>query len=104
MPREDYFLSFRPYYDGEYAVAARAFRSAAKSGVRSSVGRWVDSICYHTMLGECYYHMGQLTLALEQYDAALKLYLANQDWMLRIKFPPDIRPSSGSRTVQSTIS
>lgn len=101
VPRETYFLGFDSYNDGDFADAGRIFREAAKSGVRSTEGRWIDSICYHTMIGECYYHMGDLALALDQYDAALQLFVAHRNWMLRIDFPSAIEPSSS--TVASTI-
>ena len=52
VPRADYFLSFGAFHEGNYGTAIRRFKSAAGSGIRSSEGRWVDSICYHTMIGE----------------------------------------------------
>ncbi len=94
VPREDYVASFRPYYEGEFQLALRAFQSSAKSGVRSTEGRWVDSICYHAMIGECYYQMGDLKQSLEQHTSALRLFLAHRDWMLRVEFPPAIDPSA----------
>ncbi|MCA9271122.1 MAG: hypothetical protein KDA41_21720, partial [Planctomycetales bacterium] len=94
VPRDDYFLAQRGYYGGDYATALRAFRSVANGGISSTEGRWVDSICYHTMLGESYYHLGQSTLALEQYEAALKLAVAHGDWLLRVQFPDAIAPAS----------
>jgi tetratricopeptide (TPR) repeat protein len=97
VPREDYYRSFQAYHDGEYEDALKMYRSAARGGIRSTLGRWVDSICYATMMGECYYQMGEHGLALEQYDAALKLYLAHQNWMLRIDFPPTLQASASTR-------
>ena len=58
VPPAEYFMAFGPYYEGEYRTALDAFRSAVRGGVRSTEGSWVDSICYHTMLGECLYQMG----------------------------------------------
>lgn len=101
VPRDTYFLAFAPFYEGDYADAGKIFRDAARSGVRSTEGRWIDSICYHTMLGECFYHMGDLTQALDQYDAALQLFMVHRDWMLRIEFPPAIESSAS--TAVSTI-
>lgn len=99
VPAEDYFLAFTPYYAGDYVTAARAFQSAAKGGVRSIDGQWIDSICYHSMLGECYYHMGNLPQALDQHTSALKLYLAYAGWMLKVEFPPLIEPAAGGSRV-----
>ena len=52
----------------------------------------MDSICYSTMMGECYYQLGDLGRALEQYTAALNLFLAYPNWTLRIDFPPVVEP------------
>lgn len=101
VPRETYFLAFDSYNAGDFGDAGRIFREAAKTGVRSTEGRWIDSICYHTMIGECFYHMGDLAQALDQYDAALQLFVAHRTWMLRIDFPAAIEPSAS--TVTSTI-
>ena len=61
--------------------------------MKSPQSRWLDSICYCTMMGECYYQMGELEQALEQYNAAVRLYLKFDKWMLSVAF----RPPSGRR-------
>ena len=89
-PPRTYDFSFVPFHDGEFGDALRAFNSAARDGIRTPQGRWVDSICYFAMTGECYYHMGRLDEALERYTSALNLFLDQQHWMLRVEFPPMI--------------
>ena len=101
VPRDEYLFALRGYYTGEYKSAARTMRRVASGGIRSTEGRWVDSICYHTMMGECFYHTGQLDLALEQYESALALAIQHRDWMLRVQFPPAITPSASQ--VQNRI-
>ncbi|MEX0820320.1 MAG: tetratricopeptide repeat protein, partial [Pirellulaceae bacterium] len=97
-PTNEYYLALNIYQAGEFSEAGRAFRSAARSGMRSSEGRWVDSICYHTMLGECMFQMGELGQAADEYTAALSLFLAHRNWMLRVDFPPGLEPDqAGSR-------
>jgi hypothetical protein len=91
-PPREYYLSFEYYKDGEFADAYRAFSTSSRSGIRSTEGRWVDSICYHTMMGECLYQMGELDKAVDQYTAALRLLMAHQSWMLRVDFPPAVDP------------
>ena len=98
IPGPRYYAAFRDYYRGDYTDALREFRGAARGGVFSSLGRWVDAICYHTMAGECYYHMGDLTQALEQYDSSVRIYLAQKDWMHRVQFPAWIEPAQVRRT------
>ncbi len=96
MPRDEYFIALQLFYTGEYRTAARNFKSVSNGGIRSTEGRWVDSICYHTMLGECYYQMGDPGLAMEQYEAALALLVKHSDWMLRVQFPAGITPSASN--------
>jgi CHAT domain-containing protein len=87
IPNTQYWLAKSAYYDGDFATARKAFQDAARGGIKSADGRWVDSICYHVMLGECMYEMGNLTQALDQYASALQLYLVYQNWMLQVEFP-----------------
>ncbi len=97
-PSAPYYNSFPLLYDGDYVAALGAFQSDLQGGIKSSTSRWIDSICYYTMCGECYYQMGQNARALDQYTAALKLYTAFYDWMLRVQFPAAITPGGvGSR-------
>jgi len=96
VPRQEYFLAFTPYNRGDFQNAFRAFRSAAGGGVRSTEGRWIDSICYHTMVGECLYNTGDLGGAIERYNAALNLYLANRDWMTTVEFPATVEVSNNT--------
>jgi tetratricopeptide (TPR) repeat protein len=99
VPPAEYYIGFSPYFEGEYKAAADTFAAARRGGIRSTEGVWVDSICYFTMRGECFYQMGDLAGALEQYNQALKLAVFHADWMLRIEFPELIEPSaSGVRT------
>lgn len=95
-PPSEYYLALSIYQDGEFTDAARAFRSAARSGMRSTEGRWVDSICYHTMLGESMYQMGQLGQAADEYTAALNLFLAHRNWLLRVEFAAVLEPDHGT--------
>ena len=94
VPAGDYVAAFQPYLEGEYATALRAFQEVARGGIRTVDGRWIDSICYFAMVGECHYQLGNLPEALKQYDAALKLFLVNRDWMLRVQFPKTLSASS----------
>ena len=100
VPREypgaEYQLALNVFYQGDFATALKGFQSAARSGIRSSEGRWVDSICYYAMAGECYYQMGEPALALAQYTAALNQLLAHRMWMLRVEFPPQLEPSAAA--------
>lgn len=83
-PNNAFFLGFGPLYAGEYGEALNVFDNVSSTAVVTANGRWVDSICYATMRGECYYQMGANAKALEQYNAAVLLYLQHSDWMMRL--------------------
>ena len=111
-PPDAYYVAMRLFEQGEFVDAGKLFRSCAGSGYRSSEGPWVDSVCYSTMMGECYYQLGDLGRALEQYTAALNIFLAYPNWTLRIDFPPVVEPllttlprpiTWGTTTRRSTI-
>ena len=92
FPSLGYYSGFRPYYAGDFRRALDAFQSAGRSGLRTVDGAWVDAVCYRTMIGECHYRMGNLKMALEQYTAALQLFVLHQQWMGRVDWPPAIQP------------
>ena len=91
-----YFAAFRDFHDGDYEDAERSFRSERSSSIKTIDSRWIDSICYETMLGECYYHMGHLDEALGHYTAAVQLVVAHSEWMRRVQFPAMIPPSGSA--------
>ncbi|HMC10640.1 MAG TPA: hypothetical protein VKH44_05100, partial [Pirellulaceae bacterium] len=63
-PHDGYWTCFQPFLDGDFRTAARSFREAAKDGIVNisvtTQGPWIDAICYHAMVGECHYQMGNL--------------------------------------------
>ena len=86
-PSTAYYAAFRDYYEGEYVDAVENFRRELRTTVT------VDSICYHAMMGECYYHMGELGQALDEYNSAVRIYLAYPNWLERVVFPTNIAPA-----------
>ena len=92
IPSDEHFRAFRPFLDGDYNTAGKVFNAAPRLTAPGQV--WIDSVAYHTMIGECHYHMGNLKLALEQYTAALTAFAANSDWLVRIEFPASLSPDS----------
>ncbi|HEX6962259.1 MAG TPA: hypothetical protein VF175_10360, partial [Lacipirellula sp.] len=63
VPSQNYYIGVEQLYRGELRDAQRTFNRCFTGAVKS-VGpegtiRWVDSICYHAMLGEVFYHWGQ---------------------------------------------
>jgi tetratricopeptide (TPR) repeat protein len=91
VPTQNYYSHFSLLYEGDYRDALEGFRNDLSSAVKTSQSRWIDSICYYTMVGESYYHLGQLKEALENYNAACQLYLAFADWTVQVQFPTTIQ-------------
>ncbi len=99
-PSPAYYAALPAYNNGNFPSALGGFQNAYRSGVQTPAGRWIDSICALTMMGECYYHMGKLDEALAQHTQALTLYASFHDWMLRVNFPPSISSAgAGARAV-----
>lgn len=95
VPTFRYHAAIRDLFnEGDYDDALDQFQDELRGAMKTSRARWIDSICYNTMVGECYYRMGRLDNALDHYTDALRLYIAYSDWMIRVKFPPAIRASS----------
>ena len=97
-PTGAYYSAFAAFYDGDYLDALKTFQAESRGSIKTAQSRWIDSICYETMCGECYFQMGVLDKALRHYTAALQIFTAFPDWMMKVKFPPSIRVAgAGSR-------
>ncbi len=95
-PKDVYYTAKASFNAGEYRDAERLFSTAARGGYAVGNNRWIDSVCYYAMIGECYYRMGNLPQAMSQYDSALKVLIANRGWMSRVQYPDTIQPSSSA--------
>ena len=93
VPTASYHAAFADFYDGDYRTALNRFQSEARGAIKTVNARWIDSICYETMIGECYYQMGANNDAFEHYTAALNLFLANPTWFSNV-VPQPIRAAS----------
>jgi len=96
VPTPAYHAAFGDFYDGNYAAALEEFRACSRGSIKTAQSRWIDSICYETMLGECHYQMGQYAEALGHYTNALELYQAFPTWLSQVVFQ-QIRPDPGLR-------
>ncbi len=95
-PTDAYYAGFIPFYDGDYRAALRIFQNEGRSSIKTSQSRWIDSICYETMCGECYFQMGIFDKALAHYTAALQLYKTFPDWLIKVQFRPIQAASAGA--------
>jgi tetratricopeptide (TPR) repeat protein len=97
IPTQSYFGGVEYLYEGRYRDAERILRRELRGAIKTVTHRWIDSICYHAMLGEVYYHQGRFTAALEQFDQACAMFLQNSQWMLQVTFSMDPRPLTNFR-------
>ena len=77
IPSVAYFRAIDELYKGDYRDAERTFQREIRSAIKIGITeRWLDSIAYHALLGEVYYHQGRLGEALTQFDRACLHVLA----------------------------
>ena len=96
MPKQGYYTGFGPYYRGQYKDALRIFRSEYKTAFRVGDQHFVDSVCILTMMGECYYQVGDYASAMQHYNEAVELYFVHHDqrWQQNIRVPTTIPRST----------
>lgn len=94
IPHASYYAAVQAMYSGEYQTAARELNQETKRGIHTTQTRWIDSICYYTMLGEVLYHQGRNADALNQFDQACQLLLAYPNWLLQVRFQQNPRPDA----------
>ncbi len=96
VPSPDQHHGLAAFYEGEWRDALKMFDSGLKGAIKGANGRWIDSICYHAMTGECLYQMGQPAKALDQFRLAIQQYLQYSQFMIQVRWTPLAR---SSRTV-----
>jgi hypothetical protein len=98
VPTDYYFAVCTDFYNGNYNEAISGFQSCVRGSVKNGQSYWIDSICYQTMLGECYYQMGQMPMALDHYNRALGLASSFSEWMIPVHFTATITQRSAPST------
>lgn len=99
-PSPTYYLHFAALADGRYQTALKGFLSEGRSA-RKVPTLWIDSICFHAMVGECYYHQGRSREALEHFTAALGLLEHYANVWQRLNLPPQIQPAGVGKYVET---
>ena len=99
IPSDTYYSGFALLNEGNLKGALETFRGALRSGMLTGQQRWIDSICYYSMVGETYYRMGMYTEAKENFDAALNLAITFPNWMMRVRFPDSIATVPAARRI-----
>ena len=93
LPKADYYINFAnnaDYFAADYQDAYKRFSRGYNSAYKFGTRRFLDSVCYLTMMGECNFHMGDYAAAVNNYEQALRLYLSYQaeGWQSPFANPP----------------
>lgn len=83
-PSQEYYSAVTILENGELEDALAGFQEASQRAWRVGNIRFVDSIAPLVMAGECYFQQGNLTLALQQYEAAMTLQVEFTGWSSRL--------------------
>ena len=107
LPKADYYINFAnnaDYFAADYQDAYKRFSRGYNTAYKFGTRRFLDSVCYLTMMGECNYHMGDYAEAVNNYEQALKLYLSYQaeGWQSRLQIPQVI-PANNNAFAQAKI-
>lgn len=100
-PRAEYYLGYNGIKDGRLEQADEALRTALRPLNIETDERGIESIPGLTMRGEYYYHRGDLTSALEQYDAVLSISTRSASWLHEVRMMGTVAPRNDaySKTV-----
>ena len=99
IPTRAYWNARELLLQGRYPDAEKRFQREVRGAIKTAQSRWIDSICYHTMLGETYFQRRENAKALEQFNHACEQFLAYPQWMLQVEFPALVPTRPNRRTV-----
>ncbi|MGL6226481.1 MAG: CHAT domain-containing protein [Thermoguttaceae bacterium] len=85
VPTLEYDYACELFMEGKLTDALREFQRGLKHAVNIGGQPWIDSICYHTMIGECLYYLGDHVEAFDAYSRALNIFLVYEKWPSQIR-------------------
>lgn len=100
-PSPQYYVALDAYRAGDLEQALDLFEGALRSGRRDINGRWIDSIPALAMLGECYWHLGNLPAAREHVEQVI-LILDRVRFLRGVEWSTSIQPGV-VRTPRSSL-
>ncbi len=101
-PPQTYYLALQVYRSGDLPTAINAFDAALRDSRRNANGRMIDAIPALAMLGECYWHLGNVPQAREYADQAFQIAIRYQGWLSRVDWDSSVQ-SGIQRTVPSWL-
>lgn len=94
-PGKVYYQGLEHYRNGNLLVATEAFEAALVSATQHENGQWIDAIPAHAMLGECYYHLGDLRKSLLHVEASIDLFKRHSKWFDAVNWSETEQPKRG---------
>ena len=95
IPSASHYKSVQLAAQGNFAAAADLCRDELGSATKIGQQRWIDSICYYAMLGECEFVTGNADEALDAFESAIDIYMSSPDWIARVEYPTGTRHGEG---------
>lgn len=80
-PPQSYYLALDVYRSGDLPNAVDAFESALRGSRRNVNGRMIDAIPALAMLGECYWHLGNVPASRDYADQVFQIAIQYQGWL-----------------------
>ena len=96
IPSALHYRSVQLAVQGNFAAAADLCRDALGSATKIGQQRWIDSICYYAVLGECEFITGNADEALDAFESAIDIYMSSPDWIARVEYPTGTRHGEGA--------
>ena len=85
-PASEYYAGLEFYRAGELDRAIERFDSALGGSRLDANGRWIDGIPSLAMLGECYWHLGDLQQAKLHFDKVFEILIKKRGWLARTEW------------------
>ncbi|WP_146514279.1 hypothetical protein [Rubripirellula amarantea] len=85
-PSQQYYLGLQTYRSGDLDQAVDVLESALRSSRRDINGRWIDAIPSLAMLGECYWHLGDLETSKQYVDQVGQIAIRYEGWLSSTDF------------------
>ncbi|MDR2346089.1 MAG: CHAT domain-containing protein [Planctomycetaceae bacterium] len=92
VPLPPYFANSKLAYEqGDFPIALKFLTDDIKHAVKFNLPNgspiyWIDSICFHTMIGECHYQMGDYKNAMAAFNMAVDIYMDQPNWLSNVTY------------------
>ncbi|QDT06985.1 CHAT domain protein [Rubripirellula lacrimiformis] len=90
-PPQSYYLALQVYRSGDLPNAVDAFEAALRGSRRDVNGRMIDAIPALAMLGECYWHLGNVPASRDYTDQVFNIAIRYHGWIGRVDWGTSVQ-------------